>query len=160
MGNFVTWGVAGILAAIATYIQKLRELLLPILTREDAFPPSVFVRELTKTIVSHTQRNDLDLNVVMLMVWSEAQSNPKVKELLAGAQTKYRDALIGVVRKWQKRGDIALKGKPASIGKAMLSFFLGFIVQSAIIGGIDPDTASKGIEGLISSQSPPLDRGE
>jgi TetR/AcrR family transcriptional regulator, transcriptional repressor of aconitase len=37
-----------ILAAIATYIQKLRELLLPILTREDAFPPSVFVRELTK----------------------------------------------------------------------------------------------------------------
>jgi TetR/AcrR family transcriptional regulator, transcriptional repressor of aconitase len=144
-----------ILAAIATYIQKLRELLLPILTREDAFPPSLFVRELTKAIVSHTQRNDLDLNVVMLMIWSEAQSNPKVKELLAGAQRKYRDALTGVVRKWQKGGHIAAKGTPASIGKAMLSFFLGFIVQSAMIGEIDPDTAAKGIEGLISSQSPP-----
>jgi BetI-type transcriptional repressor, C-terminal len=115
----------------------------------------LFVRELTKAIVSHTQRNDLDLNVVMLMICSEAQSNPKVKELLADAQRKYRDALTGVVRKWQKGGNIAAKGTPASIGKAMLSFFLGFIVQSAMIGGIDPDTAAKGIEGLISSQSPP-----
>jgi TetR/AcrR family transcriptional regulator, transcriptional repressor of aconitase len=106
-----------ILAAAATYIQKLKELLLPILTRKDVFPPSVCVRELTKAIVSHTQRNDLDLNVVMLMVWSEAQSNPKVKELLAGARKKYRDALTGVVRSCRSGGDIAPKGKPAGISK-------------------------------------------
>jgi hypothetical protein len=60
-----------------------------------------------------------------------------------------------VVRKWQKRGDIPAKGKPENIAKAMLSFFLGFIVQSAMIGGIDPDTAAKGIEGLFSSPPPP-----
>jgi hypothetical protein len=50
-----------ILAAIATYIQKLRATS-SILAREDALPPGVFVRELTRAIISHTQRNDLDLN--------------------------------------------------------------------------------------------------
>ena len=146
-----------ILAAISIYIQELRVLLLPILLREEPFPPAAFVRELTKAIVSHTQRNDLDLNVVALMVWSEAQSNPGAKELLAGAQLKYRDELTAVVRKWQKSGDIASGGKPGNIGKAMLSFFLGFIVQSAMLGQIDPVTAAKGIEGLICNR--PLSRG-
>jgi AcrR family transcriptional regulator len=146
-----------ILAAISIYIQELRALLLPLLLREEPFSPAAFVRELTKSIVSHTQRNDLDLNVVALMVWSEAQSNSRAKELLAAAQLKYRDELTAVVRKWQKRGDIAPGGKPTSIGRAMLSFFLGFIVQSAMLGQIDPDTAAKGIEGLISNR--PLSGG-
>jgi len=39
----------------------------------------------------------------------------------------------------------------------MLSFFLGFIVQSAMLGQIDPVTAAKGIEGLICNR--PLSRG-
>jgi hypothetical protein len=32
----------------------------------------------------------------------------------------------------------------------MLSFLLSFIVQSAMIGGIDPETAAKGFEAIIS----------
>ena len=91
------------------------------------------------------------------MVWSEAQSNPRAKELLARAQLKYRDELTAVVRKWQKSGDIASGGKPGNIGKAMLSFFLWFIVQSAMLGQIDPVTAAKGIEGLICNR--PRSRG-
>ncbi|MGA7925866.1 MAG: hypothetical protein WCA20_07705 [Candidatus Sulfotelmatobacter sp.] len=52
-------------------------------------------------------------------------------------------------------GAIPAHGKPANIAKVMLSFFLGYIVQSAIIGEIDPDTAAKGIEGLIPRQALP-----
>jgi hypothetical protein len=37
----------------------------------------------------------------------------------------------------------------------ILSLFLGFIVQSAMIGGIDPDTAAKGFEGIIPCQPLP-----
>ena len=39
----------------------------------------------------------------------------------------------------------------SSFARVMLSFFLGFIVQSAMIGGIDPETAAKGFEAIISS---------
>jgi hypothetical protein len=77
--------------------------------------------------------------------------DPKLKELVSGGQLLYREALTTVVRKWQKRGDIPAQAKPADVAKVILSLFLGFIVQSAMIGGIDPDTAAKGFEGIISS---------
>jgi hypothetical protein len=82
------------------------------------------------------------------MCWSEAQSNAKVKELIAGDQVMYCEALVPIVRKWQQRGDIPKEGKPINIAKAVLSFFWGFIVQSPMIGGIDPDTSVERPGGL------------
>ena len=61
-------------------------------------------------------------------------------------------ATISRLLTWQKRGDIRSEAKPANIAEVMLSFFLGYVVQSAMIGGINPDTAAKGFEGIISSQ--------
>jgi AcrR family transcriptional regulator len=138
-----------ILAAIETYMSDLKRLLLPLLMREKPLPPVAFAKEITAAIASHTQRRGLDLNVIILMCWSEAQSNPKVKKLVSGFQLKYLDALVGIVRTWQKEGYLSKKGEPQNVGKAMLSFFLGFIVQSALLGRIDPDTAALGIAGLI-----------
>lgn len=143
------------LAAFSSAFQEMRLLLAPILTREEPYPPSVFIREVTKVITSHAQRDKLNFGVAFLMGWGEAQFNPKVKELISGGQMMYREALTAVVRKWQKSGDIPAHGKPANVAKVILSLFLGFIVQSAMIGGIDPDTAAKGIEGLIPRQPPP-----
>jgi len=40
----------------------------------------------------------------------------------------------------------------------MQSFFLGFIVQSAMVGGIDPEIAAKGFEDIISRQLAPRRR--
>jgi hypothetical protein len=103
----------------------------------------------------HAQRDKLNFGVAFLMGWSEAQSNPKVKELIGGGQELYREALTAIVRKWQKRGDIPAEAKPANVARVMLSFFLGFIVQSAMIGGIDPETAAKGFEAIVSSPPHP-----
>lgn len=141
-----------ILAAVSTYMGELRRLLLPILSKEDALPPAAFAREITAAIVSHTQQKGLDLNGIILMCWSEAQSNAKVKKVIAGFQLKYREALTVVVGQWQKRGDLSSGGKTEEIGKALLSFFLGVIVQSALLGGIDPKTAGLGIGGLVGGQ--------
>jgi AcrR family transcriptional regulator len=146
-----------ILAAISTYTEELRGLLIPILMREEASPPAEFVREITRTITSHTRRRGLNLNAIILMCWGEAQSNEKVKDLIAGFQKKYLDALTRVVRQWQKRGEITAKGKPAEVGQAIHSFFLGFIVQSALIGKIDSNAAARGVGGLIASR--PTSRG-
>jgi TetR/AcrR family transcriptional regulator, transcriptional repressor of aconitase len=145
-----------ILAAIETYMSELRGLLLPLLTMETPLPPAAFAREITAAISSHTRRKGLDLNVIILMCWSEAQSNPKVKKFVAGFQLKYREALVRVVHIWQKQGHLAKTGTPEDIGKALLSFFLGFIVQSALIGRMEPATAARGMAGLIGyDQSPP-----
>jgi TetR/AcrR family transcriptional regulator, transcriptional repressor of aconitase len=144
-----------IFAAFSSAFQEMRALVVPILTREQAYPLPALVRKITKIITLHAQRDKLKFGVAFLMSWSEAQSNPKVKELIGGGQELYREALTAVVRKWQERGDIPAHAKPAEVARVMLSFFLGFIVQSAMIGGIDPDAAAKGIEGLISSKLTP-----
>ena len=141
-----------ILAAIATYMDELRRRLLPILLKEPALPPAAFAREITAAISLHSKRDRLDLNAIILMCWSEAQSNPQVKRLVSGFQLKYREALTAVVRQWRKRGDLSKTGRPDDIGKALLSLFLGFIVQSALLGEIDPETTARGLAGIVGKR--------
>jgi AcrR family transcriptional regulator len=141
-----------ILAAFSAAFEEMRALLVPILTREEAYPLPVLVRKITKIINLHAQRDKLNFGVAFLMGWGEAPFNPKVKELIGGGQELYREALTAIVRKWQERGDIPAEAKPGDVARVMLSFFLGYIVQSAMIGGIDPEAAAKGFEAIISSQ--------
>ena len=42
------------------------------------------------------------------------------------------------------------EGKPEDLAKVVLSFFLGFIVQSALLGEVDPKTITKGMAGLLA----------
>jgi hypothetical protein len=67
-----------------------------------------------------------------------------ISSFVVGGQVMYRETPTPVTIKWQKRGGIPAHGKPANVAKSILSF-LGFIVQFAIIGEIDPDTAAKGV---------------
>jgi TetR/AcrR family transcriptional regulator, transcriptional repressor of aconitase len=138
-----------ILAAFASAFQAMREILSPILLADDPLPPPAFVREIAKVISSHAHRDGLNFGVAFLMGWSEAQSNPKLKEIIVAGQLAYREAAAVAIRKWQKRGDLATKGNPEDVAKVLLSFFLGFIVQSAMLGAIAPDVAVKGFEGLF-----------
>lgn len=142
-----------IFAAIATYMGELRNLLVPILMRESALTPVELAREITAAISKHTQRTGTDLNAVILMCWGEAQSNAKLKGLIAEFQLKYREALARIASQWQQRGDLPEGENALDIAKAMHSFFLGFIVQSALLGKVDPETAARGISGLIGSEA-------
>jgi AcrR family transcriptional regulator len=147
-----------IFAAIATYMGELRHLLVPILMRESALAPVELVGEITTAISKHTQRTGMDLNAVILMCWGEAQSNAKLKELIAEFQLKYREALANIASQWQERGELPMGARAIDIAKAMHSFFLGFIVQSALLGRVDPVTAARGIAGLIGGKANPRSR--
>jgi AcrR family transcriptional regulator len=142
-------------AALSMAFEAMQAFLTPILAREPAYAPSVFVRKVTSALTAYAHRDQLNFGVSFLMGWGEAEFNPKVKELVSGGQKVYREALTAVVRKWQERGDVAPEANPENIAQVMLSFFLGFIVQSAMIGGISPETAAKGFEGILSGQAAP-----
>lgn len=88
---------------------------------------------------------------MILMCWSAAQSDAKIKRLIAGFQLKYREMLTGIVRRWQERGELPAGGDAEEVGKALFSFVLEFIVQSALLSGIDPEIASRGIAGMLGS---------
>jgi AcrR family transcriptional regulator len=140
-----------IFAAISTYMAELRGLLMPILMKEKALPPVAFVYEITSAIAKHTKRDGVDLNVIILMCWSEAQTNKDVEALVTGFQVKYREALVSIVRQWQKRKDLRSAGNPEDLAKALLAFFLGFIAQSAILGELAPETVTRGMEGFLGN---------
>jgi hypothetical protein len=61
-----------------------------------------------------------------------------------------RAALTRVVKQWQRRGHSKSQEKPNDLAKALLSFFLGFIAQSALLGEVDPKTITRGMEGLLA----------
>lgn len=142
-----------ILAAISSYMGQLRGYLLPVLMREEALAPLPFVHEMTSAIAKHTKRVGIDLNTVILMGWSEAQTNHAVKALVTGFQTNYRAALTGVVRQWQQRRYVQPDDDPDAVAKALLSFFLGSIVQEALLGGADPETLTRGMAGLMNGSA-------
>jgi len=141
-------------AAFSMAFEAMQAFLAPIFAKEPAYAPAVFVRKVTTALTEYAHRDQLNFGVSFLMGWGEAEFNPKVKDLVSVGQKVYREELTAVVRKWQQRGDIAPEANPENIAKVMLSFFLGFIVQSAMIGGISPETAAKGFEGILSSAAP------
>jgi AcrR family transcriptional regulator len=141
-----------IFAAISSYIADLRGLLTPILMTQKPLPPQAFIYEISSAIAKHTRRADIDLNVVILMCWSEAQTNKDVQALVTGFHAKYREALVDIVRQWQKRKDLRSGGNPEDLAKALLAFFLGFVAQSALLGGLDPETVTRGMDGFLGNQ--------
>ena len=149
-----------ILAAISTYMDQLRGLLMPVLMLEEALAPLPFVHEMTSAIARHTKRVGIDLNTVILMGWSEAQTNAAVKDLVTGFQIRYRDALTDVVRQWQKREHARPEADPGEIARALLSFFLGSIVQEALLGGADPEKLTRGLGGLLGGNTPDEPSGD
>ncbi|MBW4628154.1 MAG: TetR/AcrR family transcriptional regulator [Brasilonema octagenarum HA4186-MV1] len=143
-----------ILAAISTYMGQLRGLLHAVLMQEETLAPLPFVHEMVSAFTKHTKRQGIDLNSVILMGWSEAQTNSDVKALVTNFQTGYLDALTNVVRQWQQHKYVRSEADAEDIAKALLSFFLGSIVQEALLGGADPATLTRGIEGLLGASVP------
>jgi TetR/AcrR family transcriptional regulator, transcriptional repressor of aconitase len=143
-----------ILAAISTYMASLRDLLLPILVKEEALPPLELIHEITSVMTKFARRSGINLNNIILMCWSEAQTNEQVKSLISGIQVHYRAALTQLVTRWQKSGELESSSDPKDVGKALLSFFNGFVVQSALLGELNPNAITRGMKGLLAVTHP------
>lgn len=142
-----------ILSAITAQMTAVHDEVLPLVEKDQPETPSEFIQQVTESIARFTSRMDFDLNAVILMCWSEAQTNPKVKSLVRGYQKGYRKSLSKLIERWQKKGLIDAKADPDDIAKALFSFLLGFIAQSALIGDIKPRSLTRGINALIAPHS-------
>lgn len=144
-----------ILAAISTYMGQLRALLMPVLAKEPALPPIDFVRGMTMSIAEHTRRVGIDLNPVIMMGWSEAQTNHTLQEMVHTAQTRYREAITDVVRQWQKRRLLPRSTNPNDVAQMLLSLFLGSIAQQALLRDTEPEALIRGLMAFTRVPLPP-----
>jgi TetR/AcrR family transcriptional regulator, transcriptional repressor of aconitase len=139
-----------ILNAIQSQMAGVQEMLAPLLEADEA-SPNEFIQEITASIALFTNHEGIDLNSVILMCWSEAQSSPKVKSLIRSYQKGYRKSLSKLIERWQKKGFLDGKADPEDVAKALLSLLLGFIAQSALLGDVKPRNMARGVIGLVAT---------
>ncbi|MBR0679781.1 TetR/AcrR family transcriptional regulator [Roseomonas eburnea] len=132
-----------ILAAVTTSLSGLRDLVAPILSAEPPLPPTALLGRIAAAIDGFTAREGYDLRRIALLGWSEAQRNPTLRLAMQGFYAAFRDRLAEALRR-PGAGD----GRDAAA--ALLALILGYVVQAAIMGDVDPDAMASGLAGLAA----------
>lgn len=136
-----------ILAAVTASLSGLRERVEPIL-QTAPLPPDVFLERITEAISDFTARDSYDLKRIALLGWSEAQRNERLRETMRGFYQAFRARLAVVALDWNKAGLLRENASTDDVAKVVLADILGFVVQSAILGDVDPKDMARGLRGL------------
>ncbi len=137
-----------ILTALTTSLTGLRALVEPIFARDPPLPPDELLREVAAAITGFTARDGFDLKRIALLGWSEAQRNEKLRETMRGLYLAFRDKFDRAAKEWGRLGLIDATTPSADVAKALLAFALGFVVEAAIIGDVEPDAMARGLRAL------------
>jgi len=127
-----------ILAAVTTSLSGIRDLLEPILQTRPTPPPEKLLTDIAQLIAGFSARDGFDLRRIALLGWSETQRNERLRETMRVFYLGFRGQLENAVEDWQSGGLIGQDAGAAKVAKILLSLILGFVVQSAIIGDVDP----------------------
>lgn len=76
----------------------------------------------------------------------EGQSSPPIDIYAA-----FVAQLAGCVAQWKKAGLVTRSASDDHIARALLALVVGYVVQAAVVGGINPKILRQGLEGLVAS---------
>ena len=133
-----------ILAAVTTSLSGIKNLLGPLFLREIPPGPEDLVREITEKIAKFTARDGFDLRRLALLGWSEAQRNEHLRATMKGFYLEFRNQLATIATTWRSTGVIDRKARPEDVAKALLALILGYVVQSALLGDVEPPALGRG----------------
>jgi AcrR family transcriptional regulator len=134
-------------SAVTESLGEIRQLF-DLFLEPEPVSPSAFVREGLKTIVKYSEHRQYDLSKICMACWNEAQNNPDLHRTLSRIYSGLREELVPVVEHWRTSGVVAKNTEPRDLAQMMMSVLFGFIVQSAIVGGIDPESHARAILAL------------
>lgn len=137
-----------ILTAVTTSLGGLGERVEPILRQAPPPPPELLVQEIALAVSRFTAREGYDLKRIALLGWSEAQRNERLRETMRGFYIAFRDRLAEVAAQWRAAGRLHGDASPPEVAKTVLAAVLGFVVQSAILGDVEPRDLARGVRDL------------
>ncbi|MCO5063955.1 MAG: TetR/AcrR family transcriptional regulator [Rhizobiaceae bacterium] len=138
-----------ILAAVTTSLGGLAEQLGPLVAKARDEGPDWLVREVTTSISAFTKGDLYDLKRIALLGWSEAQTNQRLRSLMQSFYRTFRNDLAGCVPAWKEAGLVIATINSNDVAKSLLSIILGFVVQAALLGDVEPSEVSVGLSGLV-----------
>ncbi|MBN9509175.1 MAG: TetR/AcrR family transcriptional regulator [Alphaproteobacteria bacterium] len=133
-----------IVAAVTTSLSGIRALLDPLLLQDPLLPPQRLLEAITAAIDRFSARDGFDLKRLALLGWSEAQRNERLRATMLGFYAGFRSQLADACRAWIAAGMIPRAAAPEEVAKALLALILGFVVQAAILGDVDPASVARG----------------
>lgn len=142
-----------IFSAVTASLSGLRERLEPILKERPIARPDIFIGQIAEAIAGFTAREGYDLKRIALLGWSEAQRNDRLRLTMQDFYLAFREMLIGMAEVWKEAGHLQQAASASDVAKAVLSGILGFVVQSAIVGGVEPSDLAGGFGDLIKADS-------
>jgi AcrR family transcriptional regulator len=141
-----------IVAAVTTSLSGLRERVEPIL-QSSLQPPDVFVGKIVEAISDFTAREGYDLRRIALLGWSETQRNERLREIMQGFYLAFRARLAEVATEWKKAGLLRRRASTSDVAKVVLAEILGFVVQSAILGDVEPKDIVRGLRDITTPEA-------
>ena len=141
-----------IFAAVTTSLAGLRDRVDALLDRPALPAPGALVREIALEVARFADRDDYDLRRVALLGWAETQRSERLRRVMRDAYLAFRGRLAATAESWTESGALPVGTESQAVAKLLLAQILGFVVQSAIIGDIDPADLEHGLNDLTKGR--------
>lgn len=137
-----------ILTAIRTSLSGVRSILSEIVAKDDYDSLPLLLEKIAIAIDQFAVRDGYDLRSIALLGWSEAQTNPSVREVMVPLYQQFLSQLRTAAKSSQKRGIVGRKVSADAAATLCLSVLLGNVVQSALLGNGPTRKLAKGAAGF------------
>lgn len=140
-------------AALTTSMTGLAERLRPMLESDNLPPPAILLEGIVVAVEDFAKRDGFDLKRIALLGWAESQRDEQLKEIMQAFYAAFVAQLAGCVSRWKKAGLVIPSVTDDHIARALLALVIGYVVQAAVVGGINPKILRQGVEGLVTSRA-------
>ncbi|MFT3972318.1 MAG: TetR/AcrR family transcriptional regulator [Amaricoccus sp.] len=137
-----------ILAAVTDSLGGIRDLVAPALATRPLPAPDVLAGRIMQAVADFSTREGYDLRRIALLGWSEAQRNEPLRQTMRDFYLPFRDALEAAAAQWQASGQLRPGSAAPDVARAILAAVLGYVVQSAVLGDVEPEEIARGIRAL------------
>jgi AcrR family transcriptional regulator len=81
--------------------------------------------------------------------WGEALRSPRIKASVVEGLSKVREAIVGLIERGQRTGQIRASVDPDAVARTLIAIFQGFVLQMAWGEDIDPAARGRVIRAMI-----------
>ncbi|ACQ79350.1 transcriptional regulator, TetR family [Beutenbergia cavernae DSM 12333] len=122
--------------------------------REPTPTPAEVVGALVSAVRAIAVGDGYDLTRIALHGWGERERNPAIAEVMDAFYDAFLDTVGTFAQTWRHTGEIAPDADPTATARVLLSLVMGFVVQHAVFGGIDPDDYARAVATLRHAPAP------
>lgn len=139
-------------AALTTSMTGLTARLRPILESNNPPAPGLLLEEIAGAIEAFTTREGFDLKRIAVLGWAESQRDEKLKANMRAFYEALLAQLTGCVARWKAAGLVDSSTDAEPVARGLMALLLGYTVQAAVVGGVNPAILRQGVEGLATSR--------